>query len=51
MCRTNKGNKKNTSSKPVKYVTVAALPFKGIDKARIVFFNTEQKSAYRLIFN
>lgn len=37
MCRTNKGNKKTTSSKPVKYVTVAALPFKGLDKAGIVF--------------
>ena len=37
MCRTNKGNKKTTSSKLVKYVTVAALPFKGLDKAGIVF--------------
>ena len=51
MSMTNKGKKKITSSKPVKYVTVAALPFKGLDKAKIVFFNTEQKSAYRLIFN
>lgn len=37
MCRTNKGNKKTTSSKPVKYVTVTSLPFKGLDKAGIVF--------------
>ena len=37
MCRTNKGNKKITSSKPVKYVTVTALPFKGLDKVGIVF--------------
>ena len=37
MCRTNKGNKKTISSKPVKYVTVAALPFKGLEKAGIVF--------------
>lgn len=51
MSMTNKGSKKITSSKPVKYVTVADLPFKGLDKTKIVFFNTEQKSAYRLIFN
>ena len=37
MSMTNKGNKKTMNSKPVKYVTVAALPFKGLDKAGIVF--------------